>query len=229
MMERLALTATALCHRVERITVRETVECSRLVGEALKQIGFGQDPEAMRRSVALDALWEKFMFTESIALVSTAIYGRVPDRIEHRSTYEPAKQDIVIDCMTIAEGTVGLIQHEFIGWLDQSPRLELGMTWYHKTADPQLKQGGGSDLWTIEIEGYPCSLRMNLEALASIARNEELHPGDPTIPTYHATAAVIVQAIPVVCEALPGIVYPRIFSHCTADPATLGTRRTIAG
>ena len=228
MMERLALTVTGLCNRVERMSVREAVDVSRLVGEALKQYGFGQDPEVMRQPGPLDDLWKKYLFAETISLTSMAIYGRMPDEIEHISTYEPAEKDIVIDYMTVEKGKVALIRHDFYGHIDSARRLHLQMTWYLGKENSPFAGTGGSDNWKIEIEGYPCSIRMDLEALASIDRNQELHEGDETIQSYYATGVVLVQAIPVVCEAQPGIVYPRIFAHCTADLATLGSRTSIA-
>ncbi|SCW53539.1 4-hydroxy-tetrahydrodipicolinate reductase [Sphingobium faniae] len=226
-MERLGITLTGFCNHVERMTVREAVNCARVQGETLRQFGFGSQPEDIDASGMLAKLWQDHLFVETLGMTANALFGRLPDRIEHVPTYTRTDVDLPLDYMTIPAGAVAAIRNEFLAYLDQAVRLKLEINWYLSETFAPFPGITASDHWKIEIEGRPCSLRMDLEALASLDRNEELMPNDPTIPAYYATAAVMTQAIPVVCAADPGIVYPTVFTHATADFASLGTRRTL--
>jgi hypothetical protein len=97
---------------------------------------------------------------------------------------------------------------------------------YPKDA-PFKEEGGAHDKWKIEIEGKPASLKLSLEAVASIDRNEDMHPGDPTIPSYYVTSAILLQAVPVVCAAPPGFVYANTFTNAVEDFHRLATRKTL--
>ncbi|SCW77913.1 4-hydroxy-tetrahydrodipicolinate reductase [Sphingobium faniae] len=213
MLERLAVTASAVANTIERISVEEAVDCSRIVGEAMKQFGFGRDPAEMQAGGPLDPVWRKYLFVESVHQTGVQLFGERPDRVEHKPSYHPAQETIELPIMTIEPGQVGIINHRFVGFYGDDPKISLEVTWYLRRQDAPFDNIGSSDHWRIEIEGKPTSIRIDAAALASVDRNSELHEGDPTIPSYYITAALITQAIPVVCAAPAGIVYPQFFSH----------------
>jgi hypothetical protein len=59
----------------------------------------------------------------------------------------------------------------------------------------------------LTIEGRP-SLRVTVEAMASVEHATTRYDGDPTTPGYYATIVAMIQAVPGVVAAPPGIVDP---------------------
>ena len=147
--------------------------------------------------------------------------------MEHNPIYEPSPEDVAAQSITIHKGKTRFVRHVFNAILDGKPRVTIELLWYVRHEDAPFRDEGGSDKWKIEIEGKPVSLKMTLEAMASIDRNLELHPGDPTIASYYATSAVLLQAVPVIVAAPPGIVYATTFTNSVEDFHRLGTRKSL--
>jgi 4-hydroxy-tetrahydrodipicolinate reductase len=213
MLERLAVTASAVCNTIERVSVIEAVNCSRLMGEAMRQFGFGRDPAEMLAGGPLDEVWKRYLFVESVHQTGVQLFGKAPQAVEHKPSYIATRETIKLPIMTIEPGQVGKINHRFVGLYDGKPKITLEVTWYLRREDAPFTNIQASDHWRIEVEGKPSSIRIDASALASVDRNEELNENDETIPSYYITAALITQAIPVVCAAPAGIVYPQVFSH----------------
>jgi hypothetical protein len=227
MFERLTTTLTALTNTVERVKLQESVYVGRVPAATLGLYGFGVDPQEAL-SGPVNKIFERWMFVESVSFVCRALFGREPDRIEHKPIYEPSTEDVQAESITIKKGTTRFVRHVFNGIIGDKPRATIELLWYVRHEDaPFHDEGGSSDKWKIEIEGKPASLRMTLEALASIDRNEEMHPGDPTIPSYYVTAAILLQAVPVVVAAPPGFVYATTFTNAVEDFHRLATRKTL--
>jgi 2,4-diaminopentanoate dehydrogenase len=232
--ERVALTLTAVCTEVEHIRVDEFLAVPSVSSpEQLHAVGFGMTVEEASAPGPLTEIWKKYYFVETVSLASQSLYGRQPDRIEHTPTYFVAEQDIVFDTkksdainMTIPKGRVSAIQHSFTAYLDGTPRLTSGLNWYLRAEDSPFA-AKSEHCWTIEIEGKPTSLRCEFSAFASLKGNQDFYPGDPTSSTLYATAAIAIQAIPVICAHEPGIVYASAFTSCTTDLHTLAKRRSL--
>src|SRR5690606_9369845 len=75
---------------------------------------------------------------------------------------------------------------------------------------------GENNVNTIRIEGEPTSVNLTMALKASVLENRWIQE-DGTRPTYNATAAAMLQAIPLVCGAEPGIVYPHAFTSFVPD------------
>jgi 2,4-diaminopentanoate dehydrogenase len=203
-MERLAMTLTAMTSSVEHIKIQESIYLGQIPAATLEQYGFGLPPEEGLAGPA-NAILKRWLFVESVTYACVALFGRMPDRVEHKPVYEPAKEDISEEAIAIREGTTHFIRHIFNAILDDKPRVTIELLWYIRREDAPFE--GGTDKWLIEIEGKPTSMRMTLEAKASIVRNEELNPDDPTMASYYATACILLKAIPEVCAAEPGLVF----------------------
>jgi hypothetical protein len=226
MMERLATTVSALTNTVERVKLQESVYVGNIPAPTLAQYGFGIDPrEALGGPV--NAIFKRWMFVETVSFACVALFGRAPERVEHTPIYEPSAEEVVAKSITIAKGKTRFVRHVFNAILDGKPRVTIELLWYVRHEDAPFRDEGGSDKWKIEIEGRPTSLKLTLEAMASIDRNQELHEGDPTIPSYYATASVLLQAVPVVCAAPAGLLYPSTFSNSVENFHRLGTRKSL--
>jgi hypothetical protein len=73
------------------------------------------------------------------------------------------------------------------------------------------------DFYEVEIEGRPSSLRMRMALRASLAQDLDFWPGDPTPQAWYATATPMVQAIPAVMRAEPGLMLPEVPRHFVED------------
>lgn len=212
MLERLAVTASAIANTIERVSVVEAVNSSGLVGEAMTQFGFGQDPASMYDGPYI-AMLEKYLFVEAVEQTGVQLFGARPDRVVGNAIYEPAKEPIELPIMTIEPGQVSIVTHHFQGYYGDDAKISLCAIAYLREEDAPFEGIVASDQWRIEVEGKPASIRLDVTAFASVDQNLEVLEGDPTIPAYYMTASIITQAIPVVCAAPPGIVYPTFFSH----------------
>lgn len=212
MLERLAVTASAICNTIKRVSVVEAVSCSGLVGEAMTQFGFGQDPATMSNGPYIKLL-EKYLYVEAVEQTGMQLFGARPDRVEANSIYEPAKEAIELPIMTVEPGQTSIITHHYQGYYGDDAKISVCAIAYLRKEDEPFEGIVASDQWRIEVEGKPASIRLDVTAFASVDQNLEVLEGDPTIPSYYMTASVITQAIPVVCAAPPGIVYPKFFSH----------------
>ncbi|WP_340318181.1 hypothetical protein [Rhizorhabdus argentea] len=212
MLERLAVTASAIANTIERVSVVEAVNTASLVGEAMKQFGFGQDPATMYDGPYIKLL-EKYLFVEAIEQTGVQLFGARPDRIEANSVYEAAKEPIELEIMTIEPGQVSVITHHYEGYYGDDAKISVCSIAYLRKEDEPFEGIVASDQWRIEVEGKPASIRLDVTAFASVERNLEVLEDDATMPCYYMTASILTQAIPVVCAAPPGIVYPKFFSH----------------
>lgn len=218
LLERVAMTLTAVCTSVEHVRVQEITDLSDCGSqpEVLAAVGFGQPLEAIDPDNPGLAIWERFYFSESLTGCCERLHGRPPDRITRTVTAHPAREATSAMGLPIATGSVGYIEQVFTAWLDDRPRLSTEIHWYAGRANaPQ--HYAADDHWVIEVEGKPCSLRVHVDSFASLKGDTNRHPGDPTTSITYASAAILIQAIPVVCAAPAGIVVPTLFTHCSDD------------
>lgn len=227
MLERLATTVSALTNTVERVKLQESVYVGKIPAATLGLYGFGLDPKEALNGPVND-IFKRWMFVESVSFACKALFDREPERIEHTPIYEPSTEDVQADSIAIAKGKTRFVRHVFNAYLDGRPRVAIELLWYVRHEDAPFKEEGGAhDKWKIEIEGMPASLKLSLEAVASIDKKLDMHPGDPTIPSYYVTAAILLQAVPVVCAAPPGFVYASTFTNAVDNFHRLGTRKTL--
>lgn len=233
--ERLGLTLTGVTNRVERLWLHEYCDLatSGSTPETLGMISFGVPADTASLPAPIANLWEHFYFVEILNMGSIALFGKPLDHVDHEPTYHVADRDIVLSTAeghaldwTIPEGHVHAVTHAFNGILDGESRLGIAVNWFLRPENAPYEVTS-EDSWVIEMEGHPVSVRCQVNALASLSDNLERRPGDLTSSTYYVTGATLIQAIPVVCAAEPGFVYPSIFTMSNTDLRRLEGRRDI--
>jgi hypothetical protein len=177
----------------------------------MAMIGWGQVPPPMQLIVDMAARY----YGESITH-ACAILGRAVERVDADFSYVLAERDYQVGALTIPAGTMGSVQHTFTAVVDGKPFLRLEE---HFIADPELSPIPlpANDFWAITIEGAPTSVRALLEMQHSFAQDQRFDGEDRTPAAYHATGASMVQAIPVVVGAEPGVVEPTVFTRAVPD------------
>lgn len=204
--ERLAVTLTAMCNRVDTLIMEEWVNVSGTSLETMAIFGVGLPEEKAKEPNPILEAFLFNIFAEELNLVSSYIFGQ-PVKVTVETNYGVADEDVVLPTGTIAKGTVKDIEYVYSGAIDGKLRLRTTIRWVFS----------GDDRWKVQIEGDPVSLEADISAFASLKDRSHFRPGDPTYLTSYVTAMPMIQAIPVVCEAPPGIVYPTVFSHSAPD------------
>ncbi|MBG6086027.1 diacylglycerol kinase [Actinomadura viridis] len=196
----LPLALSSICLRIESIRVSEVMNYGTWdKPEAiLGKFGFGKPLDHRPPMVMPGVL--TVMWGTVVHLLADRL-GVVLDAIEEHYELFPAPETFVIPAGTIEKGTSAAMRFEVRGMLAGRPAIvaehvtrlrdDLAPHW---PAPP----GGGGGGYRVQIEGEP-SWTMEIT-----------NPGvaDPTVPGTLATALRVVNAIPAVCEAEPGVLTP---------------------
>lgn len=189
----IALAASAMCRRVDRITLLESVDISEYPNEEMmRAMGIDlslDDPNAM---TALEANCGPFK--DAIGFMALALDLEL-DEVAFEGTLAAANRTTDFGFMTVQEGRVAGFMGAIKGKKDGHSRIECQFTWTMGTDMTPcfpLEEG-----YVVEIEGDP-SLRMNV-----IPDYKEGRGGDAGAAT--ATAMGCVNAIPAVVAATPGV------------------------
>ncbi len=189
----LAVHATSLSKRIDRITMMEIVNYATWDNPftMFEIMGFGkQEPtESLLLSPGSTAL----AWGPVIELVATAL-GVELDSIEERHEVLRADDDIEIASGTVAAGTISGMRFEILGMLGGEPRIVVEHVTRLRDEDaPSWPHGAG---YRVLVEGEP-NLKLELE-LSSDA-------GDHNHAGCLATAMHVLNAIPHVVAAEPGV------------------------
>jgi 4-hydroxy-tetrahydrodipicolinate reductase len=210
MFERLAATMTGISNDIQCIRVDEYFSCQHLTNgkEILPLYGFGTPVEEVEKNETSGILVGHYL-TGPIHYMADKL-GVPLDRIERTSHHKVVTEDITIPgVITARKGTVGTLSFKFTGYSNGRPMFVNRTRLYlHESLRP--REAKGDDYWIIQIEGQP-STRLGLEITGSLKRNLPRLPNNPAPGGYFATVIPMIQAIPMVIDAAPGL-------HVTAMP-----------
>jgi len=194
-MDKLVLTAAAAAQRVDSARVVRLVDASQRRQPLQKKIGAGMDPEEFRAQVAAGVI-KHHGLPESVAMVADGLGFELDDIIEK---IEPviAEKRIATEFLTVEPGQVAGVQQVARGIAKGQDKIYMEL---------KMFVGAGSSLDTIELTGVP-----NLSLTVPGGTHGDL-----------ATAALAVNAIPVLLEANAGLRTSRDLPMCyfpeTAQP-----------
>ena len=199
--ERLVLTASGLCSEVSHIHVRELFRCDTIGAEVFAIAGFGKpvDDEGQREFLA--GMTANYC-VPSMTYVAERM-GRPLDRVTPTVQSHPAPVDIELPQTTIAAGTTAMLSIRHDGYSEGELFSTIELC-YFLTDLMRPAEANVDECWFVTIEGRP-SVRVTLEALASASTGALRYDDDPTPPGYYLTAAPLLQAIPAVVAAAPGV------------------------
>ncbi|MGH9381230.1 MAG: NAD(P)H-dependent amine dehydrogenase family protein [Thermoanaerobaculia bacterium] len=178
-MDALPLTLTAVCERVDGVTVRRVQDAARRRLPFQKKIGAGLTVEAFEQGVAAGRI-RHVGLPESIAMIGAGLGWELDDIAE---TIEPvvAEERVASAELAVEAGQVcGLRQ---LGFGREGERVRVRMEF-------EARLGVTASFDEVEIQGSP-SLRSRIDA---------------GIPGDVATASVVVNAIPRVLAAPAGLI-----------------------
>lgn len=187
------------------IKLQEHWDCSEAEQAPLQYIGFGKRPEEAEKIEVSRSMAVNFM--HGIVYTSEKVLGVSYDRIVASHDYVPAPADISRP-FPIKAGTVGRITHRMQAFVDKIGKDPLFTIEYHwLIGDTMLPEGvQPGEYYVGTIEGRP-SMRMTLNYSVSNYSEERFFTlGNMEVePSYIATIMPCIQAIPLVCDAPPGL------------------------
>jgi len=193
-MDKLVLTAAAAAQRVDSVRIIRLVDAANRREPLQKKIGAGTDPDEFRNQVAAGTI-KHHGLPESVAMVADGLGFELDDIIEK---IEPviASERTVTDFLTVEPGQVAGVQQIARGIEDGLDKIHMELKMY---------VGAGSSIDTIELKGVP-----NLSLTIPGGTHGDL-----------ATAAIAVNAIPVLLEANAGLRTSRDLPMCYFPPTAL--------
>jgi 4-hydroxy-tetrahydrodipicolinate reductase len=177
-MDALPIALTAVCQRVDRVTVHRIQDARHRRLPFQQKIGAGLTTEQFQKRVDEGSI-KHVGFTESIAMIADSL-GWTLDRISDHVEPKLAQVTVSSEFLAVDPGYVCGIVQEGIGYRKKEPAIRLRMEAYLGAPDPY-------DL--IEIDGNP---RLSVRIAGGVH-------GDV------ATAAIVVNSIPKVLDAAPGL------------------------
>ena len=195
---RWALGMTALTNDVRQITIEEYFDCIRQANPStLELIGLGGDPAQVMDETSPALFYQRQYWFQMIEHLAAEM-GVELSRIEASCDSVAAPEDLVTPVMTIPKGRTGRVAYESIGYAGEEPFLVMRVGWYLTSL---MKPPGvvEDDEWIVTIEGRP-SVRcvLNLKSSAFMQ-------GEPAAPGYLSFGICLLQSIPSVVAAEPGI------------------------
>ena len=201
-MDVLPVLLSAACERVDRIAISR-IQDARLRRLAFqKKIGAGLTLDQFERQVEKGSVRHVGM-AQSIAMIADVLGWRL-DRVTDEVRPKVATASVASEFLTVENGQVAGIVQDALGYVRGEPLIALHLEAYLGAPEPRD---------SVEIQGSP-KLSMNL--VGGI-------PGDIT------TASVVVNSIPRVLAAAPGLHTMRDLSLPAYWPRTATVRKVRFG
>ncbi|HEY2562644.1 MAG TPA: hypothetical protein VGI44_02965 [Acidimicrobiales bacterium] len=191
--EAVPIVLTSIQRRLDKLQILEFADVSSRDSPTMlfDLMGFGKEPAAFdARRFAHGAV----AFGPSLRLVGEAL-GMPLDSVESTGALSTATRDVEIAAGTVRAGTVAAQRMTVSGIRHAEPLITFSATWYCSTeidADWDLRDGG----WRVIVDG-DCPLDVEIRLAIPLEQMAATTPG------YTANRAV--NAVPIVCEAAPGI------------------------
>ncbi|HPG28890.1 MAG TPA: dihydrodipicolinate reductase, partial [Myxococcota bacterium] len=197
--DRLPLVLSALCRRIDKVTVFEVCDLSQGSESpemVMDQLGFGMSAaDAAKEPPALMGVMSK-IFNESMDMVAAGL-GFTLDAYDHRHEFALAKRDIEVHAGTIRKGHVAGQHFEYTGLVKGRPVIQFKTYWKMTTDSSAIEPSwpfDGPIEYIVEVEGDP-SVRCRLTPIDA----------KTTEPGLVWTAMNCINAIAPVCAAAPGL------------------------
>lgn len=206
--ERFAMAATGLTNDITHIRFGEYFNIAPVVGggDMLRMFGFGA-PRAEVEGNEFAANMAEAYLRQPIYYYADKL-GIEIERIERTARLEETPIALTEAVMAIEANTVGLVSYSWTGYAKGKPFYTTEVYWYlGETMRPP--QCPVNDFWMIEIEGRP-SLKITVAGQASYEEDIYIRSDEPSPPGYTMTVVAMVQSVPGVIDAVPGLMLPAL-------------------
>ena len=203
LLERLVLGLTGVCVELESVDVEEMLDASTMPDPdfVFNVMGMGSDPATLDLSAGpLTVLFGK-LYAEAIRFFGDRT-GTTFERIQADHRVLPATRDLAVSAGVIPAGTVAATEWRWHGIADGKRFVTLSVIW---TMDPTMPEYEGRNHWTVHLEGKPV-LDLTLDMADPTDSRFQTKAGQ------YITAGPVLNAIPDVVAAPPGIFTPPVFA-----------------
>jgi len=203
--DRILLALTGACTEIKSIKLQEIWDCSFAAEGPLKSIGFGLRPDVGASNTTTQAIPNNFLTI--IVRTAERVLGVTYDRVETTHEYVTTPADIH-EPFLIPSGTVGRVVHRSEAFVDEigtEPFFTMELNWL--VGNSMLPEGvSPGQYYVATIEGRP-SITMAIDLRVSHNNDDRTYRiGSMGVePSYVATVSGLMQAIPHICEAKPGV------------------------
>jgi len=204
--ERVVPALTSMCTHIDSLKLQENWDSTYTPRELLEIVGFGKPPREAAKSPAAAMISTNFL--HAIARSMEQVLGVTYSRLEETHDFIAATRRIHSIYIDIPRGATGRVTHRLRGYVEgkgRRPFFTIEYNWV--IGDEMLPEGvNPGEKWIATIEGRP-SLRMvvNLRATHKNSKRSYKIGSMSTEPGYHGTIGPCLQAIPLVCNAKPGV------------------------
>jgi len=203
--EKITTMATGICTRIDNIYVGEVFDCSTVpdANYIFHVLGFGADLAELDLN---DAPWAPAelmtgMYAEVVAQLVDRL-GFQLDHVESDHIVRPASEDLHVAAGMIKKDTVAVTNWRWHGIVDGKRFVTLSISWIME--DTWLEDKNYNH-WEVKIRGLPgIDISMNLV--------EPENTGFKTKAEQYAVAGSVINSIPAVCAAAPGVMQIPVFA-----------------
>ena len=203
--EKIAVAASGLCLDIDRIEITEMIRCHQIQNPkyAFDILGFGTPCESIDPN---DPSWVPAavlngLYSEVVAFLAARL-GMALEQVETDHVMLPATRDIETAAGLIRKGTTSHTNWRWHGIVGGRRRVSLSIFWIMETS--HLEQSA-FPLWEVRIEGLPgVKIAIDLEKPEDYPFKAEA--------AQLALAASVVNSVPAVCAAAPGILLVPAFA-----------------
>jgi 2,4-diaminopentanoate dehydrogenase len=223
----LAAVSTGISMGVEQVTVSESVDVAEFVGDAnFEAMGWGRPGGDAGHTDDVRA--GTVVFAEAVEVLGHLLGIARFDEVRCDVAFAHATEDVQLTDLRIAKGHVAGMDVHWNGVLDGSDVVRVRQRWLASPlVDPPWTVEHG---YRVEVSGDP-NLKLTLDIWPTDADLADLTKATMHSIGMRITAVPVVNAIPAVCAAPPGIAtyadLPVIASHLAA-PSSSPTRGEVA-
>lgn len=208
--EQIAVVATGVCLELDSIEVIESVSSREVQQPAyvFDALGFGSDPEENNPN---DDNWGPAsslngMYEEVIGVVAERL-GMKLERVARDHRAYAATEDLHVMAGIVRKGTISHLNWKWHGIVDGARKITMSIHWYMETA--HLEEAT-PPLWRVKVHGKPG---------VRIAVDFENRPDEKerTSAEQFAVAGAVINSIPIICAAPPGVIMRPIATPFRAD------------
>lgn len=212
--DKLVPALSGLCSDITSIHVREIFDVTFIPPSIMSLLGYGQHPEAATETPWLPKLAESNSIQNLYGLA--AALGVEIDHTALEYDFVPAPCRLEFGELIVEEGTVGRVEQRLLGHVDAAgpdPFIVVEYNWMAGHHEMLPHDADADEHYAIRIEGRPV-IRSSL-AFSAGAGEQGPTIGDASAePAYLSTIAAMLQSVPRVCDAEPGVIesispYPR--------------------
>ena len=215
--DRIIPSILSMTNDVQHVQLQENWNLDSLDVETLKVCGYGQPLNEVEVNEAAQRIGDNFGKQACYEFANQM--GIEYDRVDVERVYPVADQDTeYTPGLMVKKGTVECYTLRWSGYLDRistsKPLFQIEFNWHLGGASVPDNVHQDVQGWVITVEGRP-SLRTVIDIKADLDTKERfIVPGDKGSESgYHAVVAPVLQAIPYIVKAEPGVLKTFTYKH----------------